>query len=51
MATPALSDPDFTYFENGSEIKAKCNYCWMILDPSTVEHHKKICKENPKHLH
>ena len=51
MATRALSDPDFTYFAEDAQIKAKCNYCCMILEPSTVEHHRKLCKEHPRNLH
>jgi hypothetical protein len=48
MATRAAIDPDFTYFTNEAEIKAKCNYCGIVMDASLVNDHRKICKENPK---
>ncbi len=50
MATRAVSDPDFTYFTDEAETKAKCNYCGIVMDASTVDDHRKICKENPRNL-
>ena len=41
-------DSDFTYFREEATIKAKCNHCDEIVDPTLVEEHRMSCDENPE---
>lgn len=47
MASKAYPhDPDFTYVKEGENVKAKCNHCGLMMDPTLTEDHRSDCPEN-----
>ena len=44
-----FEDPDFEYFLEGTETKARCKHCGAVIDTIWAEAHKRECPARTTH--